>query len=390
MSGLKKMFGILLLPLQRARALRADDRGQVVLLAGMIAFLIAIMGLVTLDTAKGIHNRITAQNAVDSAADAAALWQARGCNLLQHLNNLHYDTNVAVYILEANALGACAAAAILKAFVLTYAAGEAMCIPCCLAPFMDRGQELFVEALMKMQSVIKDLFPVLAFAYANVSAYGSGADPFPEVVSQYASGLLNQIGIDVPGLGEIVGSVGSALDWVPLYAMPLDPDSLSLQVEEKECGELEAPWHFPEYIAAPMATVGRVACAECFQYDLPDDWGWKDSYYYGNPGFMTWLAGKKEQGELLGMGDLTWFNAESRTYQQMRDTHSKTLYKGDIRTGDASAALKIPAFMGIASSQVEGEPVISKGDANASPRLITVHLPPDTDPKETTAYLIFH
>ncbi len=385
MKKMQKLIGVLVVPIHRARALRTDDRGQVMLLSGMIAFLIAIMGLVTLDTAKSIHNRITAQNSVDAAADAAALWQARGCNLLQHLNNLHYNVNLAAYILEVNSLGACVASAILQLFPLTAAAGKALCFACIPAPLIDRGQELFAEAVLKVQGVIEELFPVLAFAYANVAAQGSGADRFPEVFQQYASGLLEQIGIDMPDSSAL----DSAFDWVPLYAMPLDPSSLSLHVEEKECGELEAPWHFPEYIAMPMAVIGYAACSG-FQYDMPDDWGWKDSYYYGNPGFMTWVAGKKQQEELIGLGDLTWFNAEGRSYQEMRDTHSKTFYNDSIRTGDASTALQIPAFMAVASSQVEGEPVISKGDANASPRLITVHLPPDSSPTETTAFLIFH
>src|SRR5665213_3051532 len=76
--------------LARVEALRSDQRGSLTLLAGMMVFLVTIFGVLAFDTNMAIYNRIVAQNAVDSAADSAALWEARGCNMLQNLNNLHY------------------------------------------------------------------------------------------------------------------------------------------------------------------------------------------------------------------------------------------------------------------------------------------------------------
>ena len=69
---------------------RSDQRGSVTLLCGMMVFVATMFGIIAMDTSMAIHNRILAQNAVDSAADSAALWQARFCNLEQNLNNLHY------------------------------------------------------------------------------------------------------------------------------------------------------------------------------------------------------------------------------------------------------------------------------------------------------------
>ena len=86
--------------LNRVEALRSDQRGSLTLLAGMMVFLVTMFGIIALDTNMAIYNRIVAQNAVDSAADSAALWQARGCNLLQNLNNLHYDVDEALGIAE--------------------------------------------------------------------------------------------------------------------------------------------------------------------------------------------------------------------------------------------------------------------------------------------------
>src|ERR1051326_1826513 len=95
--------------IRRLTNLRFDDRGSVSLLTGMMVFLAVIFGIITMDTSMAIHNRIVTQNAVDSAADAAALWQARGCNLLQQLNNLHYDVDEALAIAEGISAGACVA-----------------------------------------------------------------------------------------------------------------------------------------------------------------------------------------------------------------------------------------------------------------------------------------
>ena len=76
----------------------------------MMVFLVTIFAVIAFDTNMAIHNRILAQNAVDSAAESAALWQARGCNLEQQLNNLHYDVDEAACIAEGVAAGACIAA----------------------------------------------------------------------------------------------------------------------------------------------------------------------------------------------------------------------------------------------------------------------------------------
>ena len=42
------------------------------------------------DTSQAVYNRITAQNAADAAAATASLWQARGLNQIQILNNFHF------------------------------------------------------------------------------------------------------------------------------------------------------------------------------------------------------------------------------------------------------------------------------------------------------------
>jgi hypothetical protein len=96
----------------KMESVRSDERGSLTLLAGMMVFLVTIFAIIAFDTNKAIYNRIVAQNAVDAAADSAALWQARGCNLEQMLNNLHYDVDIAACAAEGVATAGCVASAV--------------------------------------------------------------------------------------------------------------------------------------------------------------------------------------------------------------------------------------------------------------------------------------
>jgi hypothetical protein len=380
-----KMAGVGGRLLRRAAGLREDERGQTMLLSGFMAFLLVIMAAFTANATKAIYHRVVAQNAVDAAADSAALWQARGCNLLQHLNNLHYDANVVMYIAEVGFLAACVAAPALNAIPFVGPAlSQAACILCRFAPIVDSAQEVFSDILLAVQDGIQMFFPALAWAYGNAAAKGSGADQLIGALLDYINNGLAQFGISVPGFSDVLSAVGGFLSWVPIFAMPIDPTSLSLHVDKQEAGDFELPWHFPDYISIPMATPG-VYCG----INPADCDGWRDSYYTGNPGFMTWVAGKQEFGELLQMGDLIWYNAEKREAELQTFTYK--MWGGKVREAStAGGPMTVPAFLGIASSQVEGDPVVAHGDANAVGHLITVQFPPDSDPTSGDNFLIWH
>lgn len=339
--------------LSRTRCLSRDDGGAVLLLSAMMIFLVAIFGMITMNTNKAVYNRVVTQNAVDSAADAAALWQARGCNLLQHLNNIHHDADVVFYTLEAASLATCIIAPFYPVF----------CASCSLAPVWDATQEGFVGVLMPLQEAIADATPIVAFIYANAAAAGSGADPVLSVGVDYVGDFLARFGLS-GSIGGASDTVSTMLGSIPIYAVPLDPASLSLYVERKK-GK-KAPWHFAKW----LTYVPRGAAKACpsFIDDLPEEWGWDDDYFYGNPGWMTWVAGKVHQHELLDLGDLRWFNGGREASGNVRSA----MYSGPAR---GNGLLQIPAFLGIASSQVEGEPVVSYGEADARGRLINTHLP---------------
>jgi hypothetical protein len=403
----------------RIKALRSDQCGSVTLLAGMMVFLVSIFGIIALDTNKAISNRIIAQNAVDSAADSAALWQARGCNMLQQLNNLHYDVDTAACIAEGVAAGACIASAALLAAEIAadvfFGAGEALrpirivtCVVCATLPFIDLGQQLFYAVIMPVQQAIVDVTPFLAFGYANANAYGSGADPLLQVAVQYLAGLGSAVAGIIPGLDSVsslfsgvAGAIGSALGSVPIYAAPLDPTSLELYVKKKD-NDGSPPLKWPEAVGIAGEIAGYIGCedvptpyaeAESLAKDAQWDgtWGWDDQYFFGHPGFMTWIAGKKQQDELLGFGKMKWLNGSmlNSDYNQNGAQVSKLMYVGS-NTATGNNPLQIPAFVAIASSEVEGTTVICHGDVNAAGKIIKVYFPGGSSPTAGDDFFIYH
>jgi hypothetical protein len=357
------------------------------LLSGMMVFLGTIFAIIAFDTNMAVYNRITAQNAVDSAADAAALWQARGCNLLQQLNNLHYDVDTAACLGEEITAAACGVATVLMALepvpfigAAAAAARPAVCLAplvgCDSLPAIDGAQQAFSFAVTNLQAVIADVVPFLAFANANACAKGSGADKLLDAVQGSVQGLLSNLGVNLPGFGDIAGAISGGLSFVPLYASPLDPSSLSLHVDLKK-GEDE-PWEFGSTVGEIGEGLGQIGCAaygwstaisavEGLGWD--HEWGWSDKYFFGNPGFMTWIAGKAKRDELLGLGKLKWLNDRER---KKADEISEVMYTGAININDETG-LEIPGFIAFASSQVEGDQVISHGKVDAKNKLITVH-----------------
>jgi hypothetical protein len=132
--------------------------------------------------------------------------------------------------------------------------------------------------------------------------------------------------------------------------------------------------------------------------DSPTSWGWDDSYYIGHPGYMTWIAGKTNETELAGLGNLRWLNPSGNTPAEVNYYMNQSDYA--MYTGSAtssSGTLQIPAFIGIASSQTEGtgvtaedESLLSLSDVasalgpaigmvpiDSTPHLIGVYVPPN-------------
>jgi len=391
----------------KMETLRSDERGSLTLLAGMMVFLVTIFAIIAFDTNKAIYDRIVAQNAVDAAADSAALWQARFCNVEQQLNNLHYTVDTALVIAETVSSIMCGAAIPLEVIKdvpfceWAYGGWIAACVLCDFLPPEDEAQHIFYDALMGQsnsvgaQQLIADAAPFLVFANANACAYGSGAnnifDSVIETIEEYVSDGVSIIpGTDSSSMqstfNSINGVIGSTLGQIPIYAFPLNPMAMSLDVNPTNNNSLPLAWTPDSPGVVPIAgnIAGEIGCAEEDYASIEDtahnnsegdsrdngdgfhpEWGWNDQYEYGNPGFMTWIAGVTNANEILGLGNLVWLNSTAR--------YAPTnMYTGQF-TG--SGSLMIPAYIAIASSQVEGTTVICNGNVNATPQLIRVCIP---------------
>jgi len=95
------------------------------------------------------------------------------------------------------------------------------------------------------------------------------------------------------------------------------------------------------------------------------------------------------------LGGLSWLNGgmKNSDYNQNAQQVSQVMWTGAANgnSGNYSGNLQIPAFLAIASSQIEGHPVICHGDADAKPYLITVTLPwPSNNTNSAKSYFIFH
>ena len=410
----------------RLAKLRGDERASVTLLTGMMVFLAAIFGIITIDTSMAIHNRIVTQNAVDSAADAAALWQARGCNMLQELNNLHYDVDEALAIAEGISAGACIASTVLLAAELAadifFGAGEALrpvryatCnLGCNPLPLIDYLQDLFYQAIMPIQQAIVDATPYVAFGYANACAKGAGADPLAAALPDALNGVLAQVGLNLPSLSSIGGGVSGVLGSIPIYAMPLDPDSFGL-FDPKDKGlfvtrrnnDGNPPLKWPELVGQIGDAAGVIGCSDALPIPYPEakdavvssgwdgNWGWDDQYFFGHPGFSTWIAGKTHRDELLALGNLRWLNGGTPPAEMdyMLGQSNLPMFNDSV-TSNNGTPLTIPGFLALASSQVEGTPVVEHGDVDARGKLIKVFLPSTSGGSptavDTAPYFIYH
>jgi hypothetical protein len=411
----------------RMETVRSDERGSVTLLAGMMVFLATIFTILAFDTNQAIYDRIVAQDAVDSAADSAALWQARFCNIEQQLNNLHYTVDEALCIAEGVSTVMCGVAVPLEAIKdipfceWAYGAWIPACVMCDLLPVEDAAQHLFYNVLVgnsySIQEDIADVAPFLVFANANACAYASGANNVFVASTEWIGAGLGYI----PGVGSDLSSlingtnglssiISSTIGQIPIYAFPLDPTRLQLYVNPTNNESLPEAWTPDSPGAVPIAgdALGDVGCAEAFYEEVceavdynPGDgddsrqgeqsgssgssdnsqffppWGWNDQYEYGNPGFMTWVAGVTNRPELLGLGNLVWIDSTNSTVPTGMYTGSAT----------GSGSLTIPAYMAIASSQVEGTTVVENGDVNAVNTLIPVYFSTNSP---GSSYFIYH
>ena len=386
----------------RVRRLPADEGGNVLLLSSMMALLLTLFSALAVDSSQAVNHRVIAQNAADAAAETAALWQARALNVLQLLNNLHYQANAIIFAVEAGELATCAATPGTAAEenaccddpwcwgacggLIDEMAGE--CEVCSMAGPLNDFQGTVAHAILGVQSGVTDLFPALAFVFANQVSAAAGGDNLLTVVPQYAAaiarGLASSFGISLPdsfGSGSL-GALQSVVSQLPeIHAFPLNPAAVLLNTRAVDGRNWPWKWNLfdiPEDLwkfgALALWETGKWTCrfdpwqfgtwwGSFDDHDSTGQWGWDDQYFRGHPGVMTWMAGKAEQPELAGLGSLRWFTgtpAAGEIQYQFLNQQNLPMFTDDYLNPDTGAALRVPPLIALASSQVEGTGVVAK------------------------------
>ncbi|MDA0321696.1 MAG: hypothetical protein O2923_03130 [Verrucomicrobia bacterium] len=202
---------IFLSPIARARGLRDDESGQVILVSGFMAFLIVVFVITTANTAQTVYRRTQVQIAADAAADAAGTWQARGVNLLQTLNNLHWIINAALYPVEIITCCCCSIGPVAQA---ACGASLGFCVPCCLVGTFCNAVCNACSPVDSAQEGLSDFIKIAEHAAISGTTKRILAD-----ASVYAA--MN--GADLFFIGgntlPVTGAAGSYI-----YAVPEPPD----------------------------------------------------------------------------------------------------------------------------------------------------------------------
>jgi len=185
----------------RENAFVKDEGGQVLVLFAVVGMLLVFcVGTIT-DYGQTITKAINTQTAADAAALAAGSWVARGGNVQQIVNGIHYDINLtlaqiitmslnicliiyvilmAIYIiLQVNPFTA-AAAPPFKASADTVRSIETSIINTC-STIHDTTQKV----INPLQKILVEATPLIAMLHANYAAYNNGATPLPELLLDY-------------------------------------------------------------------------------------------------------------------------------------------------------------------------------------------------------------
>jgi len=124
---------------------KMNENGQALIFTAMFLVIFAVCFLAVFDIGQLVARRMKMQNAVDAAAQTAALWQARGLNLEGHLN------------------------AIQGGLFLAY-------IPALIKPSVALKIQQTSSKISKIQEKIANQFPLYAAASALSIARKNGAD----------------------------------------------------------------------------------------------------------------------------------------------------------------------------------------------------------------------
>jgi hypothetical protein len=185
---MKRLWRLLRL---RQHQFRRGDDGQV-----MLAFALSLMLIVSsigavVNIGEIVKTKAYSQTAVDASAVGAAVWMARGSNLLQMINALHWDINGFAGTICAPLLSVGSAAV----SVLLACCAFPPTAPVCCKPAWDTRQfvKKIKKSVMEMRKKAANIlepvgkginasFPLLSALHANGLAQANYADRLDQVV----------------------------------------------------------------------------------------------------------------------------------------------------------------------------------------------------------------
>jgi hypothetical protein len=160
----------------RRKRFAANDSGQVLLMMAILALgLLAVVASV-IPVGQAVTGKIQAQNAADAAAMAAATWMARGSNLLQMTNGIHWDVDALIAI--AMTTSAEAAIAAMAAALAEWDFPAAIKLFKNERKFLDEMLSVHKttnNVISKFQDFVAKATPLIAFFHADSVAYKNGA-----------------------------------------------------------------------------------------------------------------------------------------------------------------------------------------------------------------------
>jgi hypothetical protein len=261
------------------RKLHRDQDGQMILLAAVFLFILVMALAVPIRLSVSVRQKIQAQNAVDAAAITGGIWQLRGLNVVQGMNDLMFlMDSLALTGLTAGAiLGPCTAIPLVgQSFVL--AAGN---IALAVGTVSHFGAQFVISPL---RDIVAHGWSVLCYIGASESAKANEASKIFEASPEFLGGLIGQLDKQFLPTAGIPGLGSGAFD----EAVPED-----------------MPEHDGGFMAAMLKLIKELDIyALGFEMNLPaNDSG-------GNLDYMTDIVGSMANGD--GMR-LMWLHVERKT-----------------------------------------------------------------------------
>jgi len=290
----------------RLQGFRRDESGQVLLFTALIVLVLVCLIAAVVNVGIMLSWKIRTQNAVDAAALGAGIWQARGLNIMQSLNQIHYWMN--------NLLGLI----IIVMAVACYAScwwGCFLCSPLgAVAKLLVEFQKQVAKIILKIQDILPDVMPILSLISAQSLAYQNGlkesvifaiTDTVPYVADYFAPSWMG----DLDGFIPDAGSMPSAITDLPIrvWGFTTDPAEYfnPMKIYGMGVEKEEDNYKYPYFLF-----MGEGAISIVFMFGWGGGKYWLDDTYYQEEGegtrpSITFIGGKIKTPAFLG-GLLNW------------------------------------------------------------------------------------